>query len=77
MKGYFDGQVRPKTGAPPLFPHDLEGDFALYVKHCSLLCVPRTRQLLKDDIMHSVQVTQFQNDKLGVDDPGDMMLIHV
>ena len=37
VKGYFNGQVRPKTGAPPLFSKELEGDLALFMKHCSLL----------------------------------------
>ena len=74
MKGYFNGQVRPKTGAPPLFSKELEGDFALFMKHCLLLHIPQTRSMLKEDILHYVQYKNLDIAKLGEDGPGEINL---
>ena len=46
----YEGQIRPKTGSPGIFSHELESDFALFIKHCDLLRIPRTRLQFKDDI---------------------------
>ena len=70
VKGKFDGQIRPKTGCPPLFHPELEGEFALYVKHCCILRVPRTRRLLKEDIWHYVQYKHLQIKNLQEGGPG-------
>ena len=70
VKGFYGGQIRPKTGAPTLFSKLLKEDFALYTKHCSLLHIPWSRQLLKDDIMHYVLYADLKIDKLSEDGPG-------
>ena len=54
VKGKYQGEIRPRTGAPGIFPRPFEEDLALFMKHCDLLKIPRTRQQLKDDIWHYV-----------------------
>ena len=66
----YDGQMRPKTGAPGLFPEELEADLALFMKHCSFLRIPRSRKLLKADILHYTKVKQLTFDKMAEDGPG-------
>ena len=70
MKGLYGGNIRPKTGAPRMFEEELEGLFALYMKHCSLLRVPCTRTLLREDILHYVQYKSLTVDKMPEDGPG-------
>ena len=71
VKGKYQGQVRPKIGAPKLFPAQIEEDIALFVKHCSLLRIPCTRQILKEDILHFVQYKNLNIPKLSEDGPGN------
>ena len=70
VKGMFGGAVRPKTGAPPMLSEELEGDFALYVKHCCLLRVPRTRDMLRADILHFTQFASLNVPKMPEDGSG-------
>ena len=70
VKGMYDGQVRPKTGAPGIFPTHLEADLALFIKHCDLLRIPRTRKDLKSDIWHYVKHNDLEFKKLTKDGPG-------
>ena len=70
----FSGQVRPRTGAPCLFPCHMEEDIALYMKHCQFLHIPRTRQLLRDDILHFVQYKQLNIPRMADEGPGKHLL---
>ena len=60
VKGMYNQEIRPKTGAPAIFSDEIEADFALYLKHCSFLRVPHTRQVFQKDILHFVQYKQLQ-----------------
>ena len=62
--------LRPKIGSPSIFPKELEEDLALFVKHCDLLRIPKTRKDLKIDIMHYVHYHDLQFKKLQDDGPG-------
>ena len=66
----YQGQVRPKTGAPSIFPQEMEQDLALYMKHCDLLRIPKTRQELKADIRHYVNYHNLYFPKLEENGPG-------
>ena len=70
VKGKYGGKIRPKTGGPPIFPYELESDFALFMKHCQLLRIPRSRQDLKNDIWHYVDHYGLTYKKLQEDGPG-------
>ena len=70
MKRMYKGNIRPKLGAPGIFPAQLEADLALYMKHCDLLRIPRTRQELKEDIMHYVKYYNLTFNRLQDDGPG-------
>ena len=67
----YGGKVRPKTGAPGIFPPDMEEDLALYMKHCDLLRIPKTRKNLQFDIRHYVNYHNLQYQKLEEDGPGE------
>ena len=71
VKGMFSAEVRPKTGSPTLFSAETEGDIALYMKHCSLLRIPRSRKLLKQDICHFVQYKNLKIPNLAEGGPGN------
>ena len=66
----YEGQIRPKTGGPPIFPYELESDLALFMKHCELLRIPKTRQDLKSDIWHYVNHYNLTYKRLTDDGPG-------
>ena len=66
----FSGQIRPKTGAPCLFPEEMEADIALYMKHCGFLRIPCTRQILRQDIVHFIQYKNLKFPKMPEDGPG-------
>ena len=68
----FQGQIRPKTGLPTMFPKEMEADFALYMKHCCFLRVPRTRALMKEEILHYVQHKNIKIPKLADEGPGTL-----
>ena len=70
MKGKYEGQIRPKTGAPGIFLMQLEEDLALFMKHCDLLRIPKSRQDLKCDIRHYVNYYNMNFPKLEDDGPG-------
>ena len=70
MKGKYQGQVRPKVGAPKLFSDQMEEDLALYMKHCQYLRIPHTKQMLKDEIVHFVQYKNLNISKLQDEGPG-------
>ena len=42
-KKRYQGEIRPKTGSPYLFPKGVEEDIALFMKHCMFLRIPRTK----------------------------------
>ena len=67
----YGGQLRPKTGAPSLFPYEMECDLALFMKHCCLLRIPRTRNKLKEDIMNYVNRKNMNIPKLLEGGPGE------
>ena len=67
----YGGDVRPKTGAPSIFPEDLESEIALFVSHCRLLRIPRSRSILRDDIVHYVQYAKLNFPKMHPNGPGD------
>ena len=60
----YEGQVRPKTGSPGIFSHELECEFALYLKHCDLLPIPKTQQEFKEDILMYVDYFKLNLKKL-------------
>ena len=66
----YGGQLRPKTGSPGIFTEELESEFALFLKHCQLLRIPRTRKKFKEDIMHYVNYYQLTFNRLQEDGPG-------
>ena len=66
----YGGDLRPKTGAPSLFSEEFEAEIALFVAHCRLLRIPRSRKLLKEDIAHYVAYGKFHIPKLQPTGPG-------
>ena len=70
VKGKYEGQIRPKTGAPGIFPQELEADFALYLKQCDMLRIPKTKQEFKEDIWHYVNYHNLTFKQLQEDGPG-------
>ena len=75
VKGKYQNQVRPKTGSPAIFPKDLEEDLALFMKHCDLLRIPRTRDRFKEDISHYVEYNSLSFKRLEKDGPGTCVLL--
>ena len=69
VKGKYSGEIRPKVGSPTLFTPEVEADIALYMKHCTFLRIPRSRQLLKEDILHYVQFKGLTIKNLSEDGP--------
>ena len=67
----YKGQVRPKIGSPGIFPDELESEFALYLKHCDLLRIPKTRQEFRQDIQHYVKLHDLTFKLLTEDGPGE------
>ena len=67
----YSGEVRPKTGAPCMFPKVVEEDMALFMKHCEFLRIPRTRQMLRKDIVHYVYFKEMTVPKMPKDGPGN------
>ena len=63
--------MRPKTGFPGIFSEDLEADFALFLKHCQFLRIPRTKNRFKEDINHSVEYNNLTFLKLMEEGPGE------
>ena len=70
MKGKFQGQVRPKTGAPTMFSEEFEEDIALFVKHMELLRVPVVKEKLKEDIVHYITMHRMNCPRMPDDGPG-------
>ena len=68
----YHGAVRPKIGAPSMFPISLERDFALFLKHCDLLRLPGSKNDLKADIQHYVNYYNLTFKKLTEDGPGKL-----
>ena len=66
----YEGKMHPKIGAPKLFSNEMEEDLALFLKHCQYLRIPRTRQIVKEDILHFVKYKKLDVPKLGEDGPG-------
>ena len=66
----YNNEIQPKTGSPPIFPPEIEEDFALYLKHCSLLRIPHTRLTFKEDVLHFVQYKHLNIPRLHEDGPG-------
>ena len=67
----FGGELRPKIGALCLFPTHMEEDIALFMKHCQFLRIPRTKQKLKEDILHFVQYKELKIPRMPEDGPGE------
>ena len=65
----FHGEVQPKTGSPCMFSAEKESDIALFMKHCQFLRIPRTKQMLKDDIWHFVKFKQLHVPTMPEDRP--------
>ena len=74
MKGKYGGQIRPKTGAPGIFPEDLEADFALFLKHCQFLRIPRSKIQFKEDIRHYVEYNDLDFPKMQDEGPGEIKI---
>ena len=73
----YEGQIRPKTGSPAIFTPELESEFALFIKHCDLLRIPRTRLDFKDDILNYVRYHNLTIKRLEDDGPGNIFnLMH-
>ena len=66
----FQGKIWPKTGSPCMFPEEIEADFALYMKHCSFLRIPKSKQKLKEDIWHFVKYKGIDIRRMPEDGPG-------
>ena len=71
----YEGQVRPKMGAPKMFDDELEADIALFVKHMELLRIPVTKEKLKADICHFTTVHKLSYNKMPKDGPGQNLLL--
>ena len=50
----------------------MEEDIALFMKHCIFLRIPRTRQILREDILHFVQYKNLNVPKMPEDGPGNI-----
>ena len=50
----------------------MEEDIALFMKHCIFLRIPKTRQKLREDILHFVQYKQLQTPRMAEDGPGKL-----
>ena len=72
VKGKYEGQIRPKMGAPTVLSEELEADLALFVKHMQLLRVPIVREKLKQDIVHYCRNHRLNFPRLPVDGPGEL-----
>ena len=68
----YKGQIRPTTGCPCLFPPEMEEDIALFMKHCTFLHIPRSKQILKEDILHFVQYKGMNIQRMAEDGPGSI-----
>ena len=66
----YEGQVRLKIGSPGIFPDELECEFALYLKHCDLLRIPKTRADFKKDILEYVNYHNLTFKQMHEDGPG-------
>ena len=53
-----------------MFPHEMEADMALFMKHCSFLQVPRTKEMLKKDVVHFVKYKNLDFPRMPDDGPG-------
>ena len=53
-----------------MFPIELEEDFALFLKHCDLLRIPKTRNDLKAHIVHYVDHHSLTFERMAEDGPG-------
>ena len=73
IKGKFQGQMRPKMGAPKMMDEEMEGDIALFVKHMELLRIPVTREKLKMDIVHFCKEHRRTFPRMPIDGPGELM----
>ena len=71
VKGKYGGQLRLKIGSPGIFPYELEGEFALFLKHCELLRIPRSKLRFKEDIRHHIEHNNLTFEKLSPDGPGN------
>ena len=69
----YEGQIRPKTGSPGILSHELESDFALFIKHCDLLRIPQTCLKFKDDIWNYIDYHNLTIKKLEDDGPGEVI----
>ena len=66
----YNGEVRPKTGAPTIFPEHLEADIALFASHCRLMRIPRSTTILRKDIQHFVMYSPQYATRMSHDGPG-------
>ena len=66
----YGGEIRPKIGSPHMFPRHMEEDIALFMKHCTYLRIPKTKQNLKEDILYFVQYKQLDFPRMPEDGPG-------
>ena len=60
-----------------MFQFEVEGDVALFVKHCCFLRIPRTHEMLRKDILHYTQYKQLNVPKMPEDGPGKYNLINL
>ena len=67
----YEGEVRPKTGAPTIFNEETEADIALFACHCRLLRIPQSRPILRSDLAHFVQNSPQLNIRMAKDGPGE------
>ena len=58
-----------------MFSKEVEEDIALFLKHCTFLRVPRTKTMLRDDILHYVQYKQLDVPRMPEDGPCRIHLI--
>ena len=61
-KQYSSQTVR--RGSSEIFTEKMEADFVLYILHCNLLRVPRTREMLEADIVDYVLYNDLERAKL-------------
>ena len=66
----FEGKIRPKVGSPSIFSPELEEDFALFIKHCDLLRIPRTRPIFRQDVVHYVENKELTIPRMSENGPG-------
>ena len=74
VKGKYQGQLRPKTGFPGIFSEELEADFALFLKHCLFLRIPRSKSRFKQDIAHYIDYNNLTFPKLHEEGPGELSI---